>query len=581
MGDQVDLAHFLFRRLYQLGVRGIHGVPGDYNLTALDYIRPAGLTWVGNANELNSGYAADGYARIKGISAVITAFGVGELSAINAFGGAFAERAPVVHIVGTPPTQAQEKGMCLHHSLGYGNFRMFAEMAAKVTVAQVNLTNPGTAAELIDKVLSECIVQSRPVYIELPVDRVQAKVSASTLETVLEIPTSLGTGEDAIAGLIVDKIHTSKHPAIIVDGFAARWGLGEEIDRFVRMTGFPTFTTPFGKGIVDESLDNFYGLYPGTAEVQSLDFILRLGPLLSDVNTARFSVMPDPEITVSINNNSVQLSPTSGQLSDYERIHVKGLFASMLKRLEKLNLTKTQHQSGPRSRPTIPPSPPSSAQIDQANFWPRVSGIFRADDVILAETGTPSIGSQSFILPPQTTLINSSIWLSIGYMLGACAGAALAQRELSEESGRPRGRTILFEGDGSLQMTVQAISDIIRNRLDVVIFVINNDGYTIERYLHGFEENYNDVQPWNYLEAPSFFGAPTDDLQYPITTRRAANWGQLNDILEDKAIHDGRGLNIVEVLMHKFDAPELLKRLKGQTVSTTVPVLAVNGAGSS
>ena len=103
-------AEYLFTRLHQLGVRGIHGVPGDYNLTALDYIQPAGLDWVGNCNELTAGYAADGYARIKGISALITAFGVGELSAINAIGGAYAEMAPVVHIVGTPPTSAQENG---------------------------------------------------------------------------------------------------------------------------------------------------------------------------------------------------------------------------------------------------------------------------------------------------------------------------------------------------------------------------------------------------------------------------------------------------------------------------------------
>jgi pyruvate decarboxylase len=51
----VDVAEYLFTRLHQIGVRSVHGVPGDYNLVALDYIPKAGLKWVGNVNELNAG----------------------------------------------------------------------------------------------------------------------------------------------------------------------------------------------------------------------------------------------------------------------------------------------------------------------------------------------------------------------------------------------------------------------------------------------------------------------------------------------------------------------------------------------
>ena len=98
----------------------MHGVPGDYNLVALDYLPKAGLNWVGSVNELNAGYAADGYARIKGIAAIITTFGVGELSALNAIAGSYSEYVPVIHIVGTPSTLSQANGMLLHHTLGNG-----------------------------------------------------------------------------------------------------------------------------------------------------------------------------------------------------------------------------------------------------------------------------------------------------------------------------------------------------------------------------------------------------------------------------------------------------------------------------
>lgn len=72
-------------------MKSIHGIPGDYNLVALDYIPKLGLRWVGNCNELNAGYAADGYARVNGIAALVTTFGVGELSAVNAMAGAYSE----------------------------------------------------------------------------------------------------------------------------------------------------------------------------------------------------------------------------------------------------------------------------------------------------------------------------------------------------------------------------------------------------------------------------------------------------------------------------------------------------------
>jgi pyruvate decarboxylase len=51
----VDVAQYLFTRLHQMGVRSVHGVPGDYNLVALDYMDKTGLKWVGSVNELNAG----------------------------------------------------------------------------------------------------------------------------------------------------------------------------------------------------------------------------------------------------------------------------------------------------------------------------------------------------------------------------------------------------------------------------------------------------------------------------------------------------------------------------------------------
>ena len=133
---KISLADYLLLRLKSLGINEIFGVPGDYNLAFLDKIIDfKGLNWVGNCNELNAAYAADGYARIKGSAAIVTTFGVGELSAVNGIAGSYAEYLPVVNIVGWPATNTQKEGMLMHHTLGTGDFGVFLEMFKKVSAA--------------------------------------------------------------------------------------------------------------------------------------------------------------------------------------------------------------------------------------------------------------------------------------------------------------------------------------------------------------------------------------------------------------------------------------------------------------
>lgn len=622
MEQSIDLATYLFTRLKQIGVDSVHGVPGDYNLVALDYLEPAGLYWVGNANELNAGYAADGYGRIKGISALMTAFGVGELSAINAVGGAYAEMSPVVHVVGTPPTRAQNAGLTLHHSLGDGNFRVFANCYKNFTVAQANLTDPKTAPGMIDHALRECVIQSRPVYIELPTDMVKQKVPSYLLRRPIDlsIPENDEGFEDAEVELILGKIYASKQPFIIVDGFTSRLGITQEIDELVRVTGFPTSTTTFGKGIINETYPNFHGIYAGEAGkqkyrpwVDSCDLVLRIGPLSSDTNTYGFSTIPKAKVTIDFHRDSVVI----GGSNSFSNVHIKPLLRKILNRLDKKKLPRYDPYpdlgNPQRELDSLPPiQDPESALIDQDTFWQRISPFFRPGDIICTETGTPSMGGRDFVLPPYTILLNSGIWLSIGFMLPAAQGAALAQRDCiasnsnstatststlcsnsnsnsnSSTASSPsststqspnqsqapllispqhatafRGRTILFIGDGSFQMTAQSLSDTIHHRLPLVIFLLNNAGYTIERWIHGMHASYNDVPAWRYLSAPSFFGAESEDAKYPIVTRRAETWAGLRAVLDDKAVLDacGTGLVVIEVVMGKFDAPESLKKV--------------------
>ena len=84
----MNIAEYLVKKLEELGVNDFFGLPGDYNFNILYAIENnPDTSWIGCTNELNAGYAADGYARQRGFGAVVTTYGVGELSSINAIAG--------------------------------------------------------------------------------------------------------------------------------------------------------------------------------------------------------------------------------------------------------------------------------------------------------------------------------------------------------------------------------------------------------------------------------------------------------------------------------------------------------------
>ncbi|MCG8711134.1 indolepyruvate decarboxylase, partial [Brenneria sp. 4F2] len=141
----------------------IFGVPGDFNLSLLDKIYEVqGLRWAGNANELNAAYAADGYARVKGMAALITTFGVGELSALNGIAGSYAEHVGVLHIVGVPSISSQAKQLLLHHTLGNGDFTVFHRMSANISETTAWLTDIRTAPAEIDRCIKVTYLTQRP-----------------------------------------------------------------------------------------------------------------------------------------------------------------------------------------------------------------------------------------------------------------------------------------------------------------------------------------------------------------------------------------------------------------------------------
>jgi pyruvate decarboxylase len=612
----ISLAAYLFTRLRQHGVGHIHGVPGDYFLKALDYLGPTRLKWIGSCNELNAGYAADGYARIRGLSALFTTYGVGELSAINAIAGSYAEHVPVVHIVGTPARHLQTSRAMCHHYLGDGSPRVFAEMSKKITVAQANLVDAKEAPEIIDGTIQQCLVQSRPVYIEVPADMASVTISAERLvEPLISTMMTEEEFENAKVEMLLQKIYSSKQPLLLVDRGGGMHHISEEIQELVRISGIPTLVMPSGQGMIEIPTPNYYGVHSGPVGyidtmpyLNSSDLVLAFGPMFSDVQTLAWHTVPSPTITTTIRKNSIS-TPTSTHA-----INAKSFMRRLLSALDtsKLPRPDTASLGDFRQRPAQP-KPDPNAPITQDGLYDRLNTYLRPHDIVLLANGTPLLGVRDLLLPPNTTVIASGLWYAIGSMLPAAQGAALAQQDpLGSAStqfssplfppsspsqnpsppNRRTPRTILLEGDGSFQVSAQELSTILKLKLDVTIFIINNEGYAYERLIHGLHADYNDVAPWRYAELAGALGAPqlshrngiqsgleedragrdtevlktggdrddgNGDDAFTVSSHRVNTWAELDVLLEDEEWVESRGVKVVDIVVGREDVPGKFK----------------------
>ncbi|KAH8920662.1 pyruvate decarboxylase [Atractiella rhizophila] len=584
---KIKLGYYILARLEQLGITKIFGVPGDFNLGWLDFIEDhKTIDWVGCCKSvfMNASYAADGFARIKQVQQVrvlCTTFGVGELSCVNGVAGAFSEHIPMLHIVGVPASHLQERHAILHHTLGDGRFDAYQKVAEHVTSYQAYITKPESAGVQVDKAIKHALKTARPTYLTLPTDLVQKWVNASPLSEPLfkGIPsndilwagaltsdpflpsgTSISSDEQSFVVRRIEKMWAAaKDPVILVDACAIRFGVVHLVRDLIRKTGVRWFSSPMGKTGVSETEEGFAGVYSThsdfsssmSMQLQRADLIITIGTIKSDFNSGAFSWKFPTEQVVELHSDHVLI-----QYGRYENVS----FHSILPEL-------TASLSHPSSAPPLPKAVQmevekysSNSQIKQDTFWQTCGRFFKEDDVIIGETGTALFGLLDVKMPKNSTFVGQVLWGSIGWTGGATLGCLLA----AQESPVPR-RTVLFIGDGSFQLTVQEVSSMIRLGLKPIIVVLENKGYTIERFIHGKERKYNDVQPWKWQQLLQLFSP--HEGQYRVL--KASTMGELENIFfKDEEFARADKITLLEVDLDPLDCPRALLQQSAKSGET-------------
>jgi indolepyruvate decarboxylase len=532
---------YILRRLNEIGVDDVFGVAGDYAFPVNDAIveHPA-ISWIGCCNELNAGYAADGYARMRGVGAVCTTFGVGELAAMSAIAGCYAEHVPVFHLVGTPNLPTQEGRALVHHTLGNGEFDLFHRMAEPIVCASAIMT-PQNAASETERLIAEALHDRRPVYMAIPSDVANAPVlaAAPALNSASSDPESLAAATDAVAAALTNAGQACVLPGLLL----RRLGLQAAATEFVDATGLPFATMFADKSVLGEDHPGYIGMYAGRLMnepvrgfVESCDVVVLLGATLTDGNTAGFTARLDPDKTITIGHHHTTVGDTV-----YRNVEMSDVIAQLSGRI-----------TNRAQRPVIAPESlgpavgGGEAPITAEALYPRWANFFRRGDVIMTDTGTSSVGLAFAKLPNGAELHNQTLWASIGWATPAAFGAAI---------GAPDSRLILITGEGAHQMTAQEISQFGRRGLRPIVFVLNNSGYLSERLLcKDMALAYNDVAAWNYAELPHAVGCGG------WFTASVSTCGELDEALRTAERADGAAY--IEVITDAHEAPPMYEKLR-------------------
>ncbi|KAL8113091.1 hypothetical protein AgCh_020420 [Apium graveolens] len=487
------LGRHLARRLVQIGVKDVFSVPGDFNLTLLDHlINEPELNLVGCCNELNAGYAADGYARAKGVGACVVTFTVGGLSVLNAIAGAYSENLPVICIVGGPNSNDYGTSRVLHHTIGLPDFSQELRCFQTVTCAQAVVNNLEDAHELIDTAISTALKESKPVYISISCNLPGLPHPTFSIDPVpyyLAPKVSNQLGLEAAVEATAELLNKAVKP-VIVGGPKLRVGKAQKaFEEFANASGYPIAIMPSAKGLVPEHHPHFIGTYWGAVStsfvgeiVESADAYVFVGPIFNDYSSVGYSLLIKKEKAIIVHPNRV----TIGNGPSLGWVFMADFLTALAKKLKKNSAAMDNYR-----RIYVPPG----IALKRENCEPlRVNILFKhiqamlsGDTAVIAETGDSWFNCQKLSLPENCGYEFQMQYGSIGWSVGATLGYAQAAKDK---------RVIAFIGDGSFQVTAQDISTMIRCGQRTIIFLINNGGYTIEVEIH--DGPYNVIKNWNY-----------------------------------------------------------------------------------
>ena len=371
---------------------------------------------------MEAGYAADGFARVKGAAALFTTFGVGELSTINTVMGAKAERSCVFHIVGVPSRQQQVRRAVLHHTLGDGDFTSFQKISEQAACVSAVITPENVVLEL-ERVIRAARAESRPAYVLVPSD-----VAVTQVPSLVEVLTPPGVAPSATwssprvlqraVEAILQRIDAASTVAVLPAWTVGRFKLEKSVLALIERLGAPFALLPMEKGVLPESHPQCVGMWVGalthpsvSAVMDNAALIIDAGGIsLNDNNTGGFSLKLKQDRVVTIASEYTAVG------DHVFNVHMSDVFDSLTRELRK---TFRFDPSGTAQLKRLLEisGAPSDAIRAQA-MYARFQRFIRANDNVVIETGSLASGLLPLKMPEGVKVFSQLLWGSIGWATG-------------------------------------------------------------------------------------------------------------------------------------------------------------------
>ena len=541
---------YLAKRLHEAGISDYFAVPGDYNLVLLDeLLSNQDIRMVNCCNELNAGYAADGYARATGgPSAAVVTFSVGGLSLLNAVAGAYAEDLPLIAISGGPNTNSEAEWEYLHHTLGEVDYGYQRDIFERVTAEAVVIHHPSLAPVAIDRAIDTAMLRRKPVYIEIACNIAGASTSAPIPRSFARRPTSdskmLATAVDQVSAFL----NAAERPVLVAGGKTRAGQAEPSLRKLAKACAYAQASMPNAKSFLSEADENFMGIYwgpvstPGCGEiVDAADGLLFVGPMFTDYTTTGHQLGFNPSKAVMVHPNSVQLGSTH-----FSNVRMDEFLDGLADKLTPNTGAITAFERV-KSQQSWPEPGSSETPVTVRQVFARIKKMLNEDSTLLVETGDSWFNGMEIELPDEARFEIQLQYGSIGWSVGASLGYAL---------GNKKGRLVSCIGDGSFQLTAQEISTMIRYEVNPIIFLLNNGGYTIEVEIH--DGPYNKIKNWDYAGLVDVLAAG----EGKAWGCRVTTEGELEDAVKTALNRDG--LCLIEVQIDRDDCNVNLLRWGNQ-----------------
>jgi indolepyruvate decarboxylase len=469
-------ADYIVQRLKELGVDMFFGVPGATCDAFFEAAHNQNLKVIVTSTDMEAGYAADGYARIKGLSAVSVTYGVGMMALLPVVAGAYAERSAMVVINGGPSSEDLRLQDGLHtlfsHSSGkpHSDLHMFEE----VTCFAKRIERKEDIASIVDEALLAARLKQRPVYIEVPKDLWRATLpSPEKPLNTQPVPTG---NEATVAKNIVSFLQAGKSPALILGIEISRFQLQDQVEQLLAKWSIPFATTLLAKSVVNENTNGFVGVYGGERAlslpkqtIEQSDALLSLGVVLSRQHRR---MAQKGKALAHVGDSLVSIAGGKAASISLPFLMKELLALPFTKPAGKLENVGSQSFSQ-RRKSLSPNASRNEAGVSYDEAMQSVSDVLDENSIVLTDTSLSMYPAAELQVRGRNSFVCNAAWQAIGFSPAACIGVALAQKK----------KPFVICGDGGFQMTAQALSTLARLEIPSVILILDNGSYGIEQWI--------------------------------------------------------------------------------------------------